>query len=118
MIADAALQHEERRGMYKPGDKVAIDKGSMYQGYEIGTVERLTPGGQMIVNVGGKSTVCFGKNGLEIGQRSTWRWKIKPYTQDIQDKVDAKRISDSLSLKRWTDVPVEKLRAIEELLND
>lgn len=103
---------------YKPGDKVAIDKGGSYQGYQVGTVERITPSGQIVVNLGGMSSARFDKDGREIGNRGTWRWRIVPLTAEIQDKIDSQRIASKLSIVNWSKMPVEKLRIIERLLAD
>lgn len=102
---------------YKPGDKVAIDKGGSYQGYQVGTVERITPSGQIVVNLGGMSSARFDKDGREVGSRGTWRWRIVPLTAEIQDKIDTQRIASKLGILNWSKVSVDKLRAIESILD-
>ena len=102
----------------KPGDLVEVQRGGVYQGSVIDTVERLTP--TLIVL---ESGLRFKRiNGLEYGG-SEWNGNyLRQMTQERIERIEAGNLAYRIRIKiskvDWSKVPLSTLRDISDKLDE
>jgi hypothetical protein len=76
----------------KEGDRVAVEAGRNIPDYQLGTIKRITPTGQIVVTLG--STDCrFNAEGWEMGNTGFRRRSFGPVTDEIRVSIMRKRIT-------------------------
>lgn len=108
------MRSNEWLGSLKPGDEVIVSS----RHYEdIRLVERITPTGRIVVNVGGMSTREFNADGWQRGGDSYGRSHIVEPTQERRDKIEQRTLVERLGRVKWGELPLETLRTIIAALN-
>lgn len=99
---------------YEVGQQVAIDSG-WYRGYKLGTIERVTPGGQTLVRVGTR-VLRFGANGKEVNGGSR-PGRLVEATPDILAAVRRNELVARLEYVKWKDIPLDTLERVVAALD-
>jgi hypothetical protein len=100
---------------YKAGDRVAIESGIGRSTYNITTVLRVTPTGRVVVKWG-SGTNTYGKDGYPVGEYRYNRSRLMPLTPEIEQKIEHGHLAHTLDNVKWSELSIEKLRQIAELV--
>lgn len=93
---------------YQEGQQVAIDRG--HRTYTLGTVERVTPGGQVLVRVGAR-LARFNAYGKEIGGSSRPD-RLVEATPDILATIRREALVARLKYTKWDSLPLDVLERV------
>jgi hypothetical protein len=99
----------------KPDDEVIV---STNRRLSAGIVARRTPTGRIIVQSNSHGTIEFNPDGYARGNRdSVYHAHLQEPTQAIRDKIEQDELVERLSVVRWYDLSLDKLRAIAAFLD-
>jgi len=94
----------------KPGDTVLVSKGGYgRENWEVSTVARRTPGGQILLTGGRR----FNKEGFATGDADPWYkpWLTEP-TPERMEVVERKRLVARIKSSELDGLPLEVLRDV------
>jgi hypothetical protein len=101
---------------FEVGQEVAIRSGYGYRSYEIATVERITPGGQVIVKAASGRESRFSSNGRLYGGSADSVWLVE-LTPAIREQARRQALLKSLEAVKWSSLDTPTLERVVAALN-
>lgn len=101
---------------FEVGQEVAIRSGYGYATYQLATVERVAPGGQIIVKTANGEERRFNADGILRGH-STTPIRLVELTPAIREQIRRKALLERLGRVNWSDLDTAVLERVTAALD-